>query len=197
MSEESSRAAPIVPLPSGEWSMDDGASRIPFQVDGTAGSDANRLVVSDPSIDAVNELYEIRITLERLATEIAATQLGDDELAALETIVAQMRDASPRGFVELNREFHSRIYPAAQRPRLSEITESLGQSAASYVRMNIDRYDPAYRNDAQAEHEAILSALRSRAPSWAAHAMHVHLEHSARHVAGLIEKSRRPAPSGD
>lgn len=108
-----------------------------------------------------------------------------------------MRDANPPRFVELNGEVHRRIYSAAQRPRLSEITESLGKSAASHVRMNIGRYDPACRNDAQAEHEAILGALRSHAPSWAAPAMPVHLEHSARHVAGLIEKSRGPAPGGD
>jgi hypothetical protein len=47
-----------------------------------------------------------------------------------------MRDADPTRFVELNREFHSRIYPAARRPRLHEITDALSKSAASYVRMN-------------------------------------------------------------
>ena len=152
--------------------------------------------ISAPSVDEVNELYEIRITLEPLATEIAATQLSDDELAGLERIVAQMRDANPTRFVELNREFHGRIYPATQRPRLREIVDALSSSAAGYVRLNIDRYDPTYRNEAQAEHEAILAGLRFHAPSWAARAMHVHLEHSARHVAGLIEETRGPAPGG-
>src|ERR1700749_3130838 len=135
-----------------------------------------------PSLDEVSELYEIRITLEPLATEIAAGQLEDDELAALERILAQMREANPTRFVELNREFHRRIYPAAPRPPLSEITEALSTSAASYVRMNIDRCDPAYRRDAQSEHEAIFGALRSHTPSWAARAMQIHLEHSARHL---------------
>ena len=62
--------------------------------------------------------------------------------------------------------------------------------------MNIDRYDPAYRGDAHAEHEAILGAMRAHAPRWAARAMQIHLEHSARHVAGLIEKTRDPALGG-
>ena len=179
-------------------SVDDAASDAGFEFDGLPRQDAHPgVVIASPSLDEVSELYEIRITLEPLATEIAAGQLKDDELAALERILAQMREANPTRFVELNREFHRRIYPAARRPRLSEITEALSTSAASYIRMNIDRYDPAYRSDAQAEHEAIFGALRSHAPRWAARAMQIHLEHSARHVAALIEKARRPAPGGD
>jgi DNA-binding GntR family transcriptional regulator len=179
-------------------SVDDAASHVGVELGDLAPQDADPgVVISSPSLDEVNELYEIRITLEPLATEIAAAQLSDDELAALERILAQMREANPTRFVELNCEFHRRIYPAAQRPRLSEITEVLSTSAASYVRMNIDRYDPGYRTDVQAEHEAIFGALRSHAPRWAARAMRIHLEHSARHVAGLIEKARRPAPGGD
>lgn len=69
-----------------------------------------------------------------------------------------MRDADPTRFVELKRQFHSRISPAARHPRLSKITEALSASAASYVRMNIDRYDPAYRGDTRAERDATLGA---------------------------------------
>jgi DNA-binding GntR family transcriptional regulator len=198
MPEERFRAAADRRLSRGWCSMDDAASHVGLELGDPAPQDAHPgVVISSPSLDEVNELYEIRITLEPLATEIAAGQLKDDELAALERILAQMREANPTRFVELNREFHRRIYPAAQRPRLTEITEALSTSAASYVRMNIDRYDPAYRSDAQAEHEAIFGALRSHAPRWAARAMQIHLEHSARHVAGLIEKTRRATPGGD
>lgn len=197
MSEESFRAASDRPLSRGGFSVNHAASHAGFELDDLPRQDAHPgVVIPGPSLDEVNELYEIRITLEPLATEIAAAQLSDDELAALERILAQMRGANPTRFVELNRAFHRRIYPAAQRPRLSEIIEALGGSAAGYVRMNIDRYDPAYRSDAQAEHEAIFGALRAHAPRWAARAMQIHLEHSARHVAGLIEKTRGPAPGG-
>jgi DNA-binding GntR family transcriptional regulator len=171
-------------------STHDDGNRARFQADGRAslGADA-RGALADPSLEELNELYEIRLTLEPLATEIATTRLSDEELAGLGRIVAQMRDASPTRFVELNREFHSRIHPAAARPRLSVLLDGLVESAAGYIRMNIDRYDPAYREEVQAEHEAILAALRSRAPSWAANAVRLHLEHSGRHVADLIETS--------
>jgi DNA-binding FadR family transcriptional regulator len=155
------------------------------------------LALSGRSLDEATELYEMRVTLEPLATGFAARQLSSDELAALEWIVAEMRGAEPARFVELNREFHGRIYPAARRERLGDIIEEFREPAARYVRMNIDLYDPAYRDQVQSEHEAILAALRSRAPSWAAHAMRVHLEHSARQVARLIERSREQASKDD
>jgi hypothetical protein len=149
ISEESFRAASDRPLSRGGFSVDHGASHAGFELEDLPRQDAHPgVVIASPSLDEVNELYEIRITLEPLATEIATAQLSDAELAALERILAQMRDADPTRFVELNREFHSRIYPAAKRPRLSELTEALRKSAAGYVRMNIDRYDPAYRGDA-------------------------------------------------
>ena len=190
MHEEISGVVVDGPFPREASSLDDG-NPAGVRADGLPSLDADAGgALADPSLEELNEIYEIRITLEPLATEIAATRLSDEDLAGLERIAAQMRDASPTRYVELNREFHSRIHPAARRPRLSELIDGLGRSAAGYVRLNIDRYDPAYREDVQAEHEAILAALRSGAPSWAAHAMRLHLAHSGRHVANLIEKSR-------
>src|ERR1700752_5368887 len=70
------------------------------------------VVVFMPSIEELNELYEIRAALEPLAAEIAARQLTEDDLAALERIVTEMRNARPKRFLELNDELHSRIYAA-------------------------------------------------------------------------------------
>jgi DNA-binding GntR family transcriptional regulator len=148
------------------------------------------VVVFMPSVEELTDVYEIRAVLEPLATELATKQLSEADLAALERIVAHMRDARPRRFVELNIQLHGRIYAAAGRPRLSEIIDGLREPAANYISMNIDLYDQNYRDEVQAEHEAILEALRSRAPKRAARAMREHLEHSARHIVPLIEKSQ-------
>src|SRR6476661_7956370 len=68
------------------------------------------VVVFMPSIDELTELYEIRTAIEPLATEIATKQLSEDDLAALGRIVDQMRNARPARYLELNAEFHARIY---------------------------------------------------------------------------------------
>ena len=159
--------------------------------EGIVRQDAHRgVVVFSPSVDEVTELYEIRTVLEPLATELATPNLTDEDLVALDRILTQMRTAKPNRFLELNGEFHGRIYAAARRPRLTEMIDGLRDPAAHYVGMNVDLYDAAYRASVEAEHASILSALRARAPKRAARAMRDHLEHSARNVAKLVDESR-------
>jgi DNA-binding GntR family transcriptional regulator len=154
-------------------------------------------VVFMPSVEELRELYEIRAVVESLATEIATRQLSEDDLAALGRTLARMRDAKPRSYLKLNAEFHDRIYAAARRPRLREMIDALREPAANYISMNVDLYDQSYRAETQGEHEAILEALGSRAAKRAARAMHDHLDHSARHIMSLIDKSQiaEPGPS--
>lgn len=168
---------------------------VTLERDGLVRRHAHRgVVVFMPSVDELRELYEIRAVVEPLAIEIATKQLSEDDLAALGRIVARMRDAKPGRFLELNTEFHGRIYDAASRPRLRDVIDELREPAANYVGMNVDLYDRDYRDEVQAEHEAILDALNSRAPKRAARAMREHLEHSARHIISLIEKAQTAEP---
>jgi DNA-binding GntR family transcriptional regulator len=164
--------------------------------EGLVRQDAHRgVVVFEPSVDELDEVYEIRVVLEPFATELATKRLTDDDLIALERIVGQMRAAKPKRYVELNREFHARIYDAAARPRLSEIIDGLRETSANYISMGVGQYSEAYRLEVQAEHEEILAALKSRAPKRAARAVKEHLEHSARYVAELIVQARALEPA--
>jgi DNA-binding GntR family transcriptional regulator len=148
------------------------------------------VIVFMPSVEELGELYEIRAVLEPLATELAANRLSEDDLKALERIVAEMRTARPKRFVELNDELHTRIYAAATRPRLREIIDGLREPAANYISMNVDLYDREYRAEVQVEHEAVLAALQSRSAKRAARAMREHLEHSGKHIVSLIEEAQ-------
>ena len=147
------------------------------------------VVVFMPSVEELSELYEIRAQLEPLATEIAAKKLSEDDLAALERTVAEMRNAGPKRYLELNSELHNRIYAAADRPRLRELIDGLREQSAAYVALNADVYDRAYRDQVQTEHEALVEALRSRAPKRVARAMRLHLENSGAHIVSLIEQA--------
>jgi DNA-binding GntR family transcriptional regulator len=153
------------------------------------------VVVFMPSVEELSELYEIRAQLEPLATKIAAKKLSEDDLAALERIVTEMRTARPKRFVELNDEFHTRIYAAADRPRLGELIDGLRDPAANYISMNLDLYDRRYRDEVEAEHDAVLDALQSRAAKRAARAMREHLEHSGKHIVSLIVASQTAEPA--
>jgi DNA-binding GntR family transcriptional regulator len=144
------------------------------------------VTVFQPTIEELEEIYEIREALEPLATNLAAKRLAVEELDELEAIVEAMRTADPVDYVVLNQEFHRRIYVASGRPRLTEIISTLREASTSYTGMTVRQYSTEYREHVQEEHEAILEALRKGAGSKAATLIRKHLSNNQRHVASLV-----------
>jgi DNA-binding GntR family transcriptional regulator len=155
--------------------------------EGFVRQDAHRgVVVFEPSLAELTETFEIRELLEPLATSLAAAQLSDRELAGLRKLVAEMRTANPRRYFELNRAFHRQVCAGAKRDRMFEIIEQLREVAASYIAMTVRQYDQAYRDQVQAEHEALLAALVQRDGAQAGRLVYEHLRHNAEHIATLV-----------
>jgi DNA-binding GntR family transcriptional regulator len=158
--------------------------------EGFVRQDAHRgVVVFEPSLAELTETFEIREVLEPLATSLAAAHLSDDDLAGLRKIVAEMRTAKPRRYFELNRAFHRQVYAGAKRDRMFDIIEQLREVAASYIAMTVRQYDPAYRDQVQGEHEALLAALVERDGARAGQLVYEHLRHNAEHIARLVQAS--------
>jgi DNA-binding GntR family transcriptional regulator len=156
--------------------------------------DAHRgVVVFVPSPHDLQENYEMRIALEPLATELAAKSITPEELAQLDALLAEMREAVrsdvPRYGKELNPSFHRTIYAAARRPRLAETIEQLREAAAAYLQVLVAHELPReYLRQAQREHEEIVDALQAGASKRAAKIMTQHLQHNAdRIMASLVE----------
>jgi DNA-binding GntR family transcriptional regulator len=157
--------------------------------EGIVRQDAHRgVVVFEPSLDDLTETYEIREVLEGLAAGLAAKQLTAEDLTALGAFVEQMRSAKPARYVELNRDFHRRIYEAAGRPRLFEMIEQLRDIASNYIDITVRQYDPAYRDQVQSEHEAIYEALGKRDGRRATRLVRDHIRHNATHVGKLVKR---------
>ena len=168
--------------------------------EGLVRQDPHRgVVVFQPSLEELRENYEIRVVLEGLAAELAAPRMTDEALADLEAIQDRFsRVGLPGGLPweqgpVLNQQFHARMYAEAERPRLVEIIATLRQAATSYLGMTVSRPDMAYRQRAQAEHEAILAALRARDGRAAGRLMRAHLRHNEQHVERLIAAGERAA----
>lgn len=156
--------------------------------EGLVSQDAHRgVTVFHPTVEELEEIYEIREALEPLATSLAASRLTSEEVAEIEKIVAKMKTADPVEYVALNQEFHSRIYAASGRPRLTEIINTLRESSTSYTGMTVRRYSQQYRDQVQAEHEAILAALRKGSSRKAATLVRTHLANNERHVAAIVK----------
>lgn len=153
--------------------------------EGLVRQDAHRgTVVFLPSIDELNENYEIRLALEPLATKLAAENITAEEVDELDALVAEMDGSDAEQQFLLNRNLHERIYAAARRPRLATLIANLRDSGSAYL--NLVRVDAVYTAQSHDEHEAIVEALRKRDGERAAELMAGHLKTSADVIAAEV-----------
>lgn len=121
-----------------------------------------RLTVRKLSPDDLEELLQIRLTLESMAAEKAAELCTEETLRTLEQLLDEMRAAEDRElYLEKNKEFHHTIYRSANRPILLEIIEDLWSRVSPYyfiylVRLDVTKHQPY--------HERILKGMRERNP---------------------------------
>ncbi|WP_285670873.1 GntR family transcriptional regulator [Paralimibaculum aggregatum] len=113
------------------------------------------------------ELVGIRLLLEGHAAEIAAGQMTDETVAALEANWAAMSEtvdrAESKRALELNAAFHFGIYRAAGIPTLTSIIETLWLQ----VGPSLSLLTPAYQRSQRglAHHRAAIEAARARDPA--------------------------------
>jgi DNA-binding GntR family transcriptional regulator len=146
------------------------------------------VVVFHPTVDDLRETYEIRISLEALATRLAVDQATDGEIEQLRKIVDQMEAAkNSTRYATLNAEFHSRIYALARRPKLEKLINDLRASAEVYLRLYAT-FAPG-TEESHHDHVAIFDAIRRRDAEAAAAAMATHLEHTVRLVSSGLDET--------
>lgn len=159
-------------------------------------SSAHRgVIVFQPTVEDLQQTYEIRIPLEALATEKGVANMTDADIAELEVLLNKM-DAEPNAerYGQLNLQFHSRIYRSAQRPKLEKLIADLRESSSAYLRLNTTLSPSA--KDTQIDHTRIFEACRARAPKRAAKAMITHLEHTVQRVSDGLSQQERAAGNG-
>ena len=96
------------------------------------------------SAEALRELRDIRIALEGLATERAASRITADEVATLHDVDASIRALRGTGDVknmifQIHR-FHHSVYAAARMPALKQMIESLWLRSGPYVNLLFTGY---------------------------------------------------------
>jgi DNA-binding GntR family transcriptional regulator len=148
------------------------------------------VVVYQPTSEDLREIYEIRIPLEALATERAVPNLTEDDLAHILDLFGSLVAAEHKGDItlsnELNDQFHTRIYVAADRPRLVALITDLRAASRSYTRLFAETVRSV--DQTEAEHRAIYEACAAGAPKRAATAMIKHLRHTVDVVAVGLEQ---------
>ena len=118
-------------------------------------------VVQELDMEEGREIYEIRSALEPLAIRRAATRISKRELREASEVQARMdKETNPGVWVEDNWKFHAILQSAARSPRLTAFIKSVQDSAALYVAQEV-HIDPDTIKNGNADHRAILAALRA------------------------------------
>jgi len=114
----------------------------------------------------LEDVYSLRLALERLAVQRAARYATDQDFLAMEAVLAAFDIALSRGpsekeVAELDVRFHDLIYKAARHQRLYHCWANLKSQIYIFV-LSRNVADPDFREITVKSHAALLEALRTR-----------------------------------
>jgi DNA-binding FadR family transcriptional regulator len=142
--------------------------------DSAAADFARSLRVASPA-----DLMEVRVLLEPLVAELAATRATADDIAAIETALKHLINAqSPAAFAHWDAQLRLTIYRAARNAILLAWCEAINipRSEPGWCRFKERNMTPELRGTCDGEHEEIVAALRNRDPGLARDLMRKHMQ---------------------
>lgn len=161
-----------------------------LQSDGLVQIDPHRgVTVFLPTIQDLIEHYEIRMALEMLAAEKAAVRFQTQDAPPLVALLDEMFTTSNAvRYVEMNQQFHLRLYRLGGRSRLVMMIEELRNASLAYNHLYAAADVPRDAERLDAEHREILAACQANDPVRAANAVRQHIQQTIAHVTKLLEQ---------
>ncbi len=150
------------------------------------------VTVVEPTIDDIQEIYEMRMRLECLAVELACENPDADLEPTREAMLAldALETGDPAGF-ELNRTFHAELYALAQRPRLARAIADLRDASRIYMTLLFHLVSSTdATGNADEEHRLIFEALERRDARAASEAMAQHLSSTRQSIEQIFEEGQ-------
>ena len=136
-------------------------------------------MVTQLTLRDLQEVHQLRVTLEAMAGRLAAQRITDEELEELEMLTSTSDPEEARLF---NRQFHSVVARASGNSRLAKMIEQLLDDTDRWAALEIAELTPAVL---LIGHQAELEALRTRDPDIAEEAMREHVERVYHHLSEL------------
>lgn len=132
-------------------------------------------VVTRLSADDLQDIYDIRATLEEMATRLAVPLVTKATLTELTSLIKQIDGClgDVVTLVKLNHQFHSTLYAASGRSHLCELTGILRYRTQHYLHAFIIHLGGMHQ--AQVEHRAILEACKRGDAAQAGTIVHDHV----------------------
>jgi DNA-binding GntR family transcriptional regulator len=151
-------------------------------------------VVTELAPEDLLDIYEVRATLEAMATRLAVPRMSDATCDELTSLVQQMDEhmGEVATLVRLNYRFHSTLYAASGRRHLCELSRTLRFRTQHYLHAYIA--DLGGMPAAQQGHREILTSCRQGDAEKAAQLVHDHVWDVGR---SIIDFVRQPARARD
>lgn len=154
--------------------------------------------VIEMSTKEIQDLYEVREALERMAVRLFIERAGDASIEKLYAIIENQTQALSAkdltAFANFDTEFHLTIAATTNNPLLLEQLSAV-HDKAKLVRRRDAKTTPNWFNGVIAEHERILNALGRRDIAVADAEMRYHLNSVVRLHRGLKQEPRGPSVS--
>lgn len=119
------------------------------------------IVVPQMTREKFGQLLPVRVALEGMATELAAPRLGPQDIGRLrgilDRIAATAKTFDARAYLQLNREFHFRIYEKSGNEELLHVIQGLWLKVGPVFTGLFD--SDHFRQHANDEHVHIVDAL--------------------------------------
>lgn len=136
--------------------------------------------VADLSIKDINEVYEIRTSLDILAAGLAAERITEEELEQMERLLVeigeQMDKEDIEKIVEVDTKFHDILYRASRNDRLVGIISNLREQFTRFRTVSI-AYPGRLKNTLE-EHRKLLEAIAQRNVELAQQLAREHMENA-------------------
>ncbi len=161
-----------------------------LQGDGLVQIDTHRgVTVFLPTIQDLVEHYEIRMALEMLAVEKAAEHFQVQDAPPLVALLDEMHATMNTAlYVEMNQQFHLKLYHLAGRSRLILMIEELRNASNAYLHLYAAADIPRDAQRLDREHREILAACQANDAVRASHAVRHHLQQTVAHVMNVLEQ---------
>jgi DNA-binding GntR family transcriptional regulator len=158
----------------------------------------HRAVVNTLSPEHVMELFDVRVRLEIYMLERAMFRIDDEQLDRLEAVLAEMGAVEDhREWLRLNRAFHRALYERSGATYTLELADQISARTSRYLYLRSAGEGMRAKDEAHAEHYAILDALRQRDLHRASRQLAAHIESTRARVERFLARPPAELPGDD
>ncbi|MFJ6569400.1 GntR family transcriptional regulator [Streptomyces sp. NPDC091292] len=156
--------------------------------------------VSTMSSDEARQLFEVRLSLDPTAAELAAWRRTDEDIAVMRSAVARLLPVTRQWGEEAltaHRAFHQALYRASHNDVLIRLLDDLWDKSDRYRRLGLELPpgDEPRTRDLQ-EHHQLVDLIEDGRAAEAAQLMRDHITHSLTSTAISALEDRESARSG-